>query len=144
MLPPAKLVLFDRAMQSVDLNQVTSRSDVDELLSSSIPEKSVRQFLLQNLVTGDTGWRWRINLDVLDKSMGKLVEFPEGLGQSQLPAHFIYGTESDYVNNEAAAAISATFPNASFSPIEKAGHWVHAEQPAAVIDAISTLASESS
>lgn len=128
------LPLID-AMRFLDLDRVGSRADASAALTAAIPEAGVRQFLLQNLVQQDGRWRWRINLDVLAKSMGALADFPEpGVGATYHgPALFLHGGNSPYVKPEHRASIERWFPNATVVSVPGAGHWLHAEQPEIVI-----------
>jgi pimeloyl-ACP methyl ester carboxylesterase len=67
--------------------------------------------------------------------MPRLVDFPtlpEG-PPYQGPALFIGGAQSDYLRREHEPAIRRLFPKAEIARIENAGHWIHAEQPAAFL-----------
>src|SRR5207248_3700210 len=46
------------------------------------------------------------------------------------PALFLAGGRSDYVQPAYEPAIRRFFPRHEIARIEKAGHWLHAEQPA--------------
>lgn len=130
-------------MLGVDLDRIHSRQDLDAQLEHSIPEPGVRSFLGQNLEFADGRYRWRINLEALANAMGLLTGFP-GFGDQHFdgPTCFVYGQNSDYVGADHRAAIKRYFPNATLIGIPAAGHWVHAEKPDAVIDAIRSLTVE--
>ena len=49
---------------------------------------------------------------------------------------FVRGGASDYVEDSDLPAIRALFPAAELVTIEGAGHWVHAEKPDALADAV--------
>ena len=44
----------------------------------------VRSFLLQSLVREGDSWRWRLNLELLDRDLGELRGFPATPGTSEV------------------------------------------------------------
>jgi pimeloyl-ACP methyl ester carboxylesterase len=48
---------------------------------------------------------------------------------TDLPALFVRGSLSSYVQDEDWPMISHLFPDAQLATVEHAGHWVHADQP---------------
>jgi len=127
-------VVYDRtqapyihAMRGLDLSQVQKRSDADRLLADTIPEEGVRAFLLQSLDIRNK--RWRLNLDVLEREMPKIMGFPDVKGAFDGPALFLSGGDSDYVLPEHSHRIKALFPKARFARIAGVGHWLHTEKP---------------
>ena len=130
---------FIEAMRSVDLAAITRRSDADPMLATAIPEAPLRAFILQNLVIEGGVARWRLNLEGLAQAMPDLLGWPEALTHKRYegPALFIRGGASEYAPAEADAAIRAAFPEAEIAVIDGAGHWLHAERPAAFFEAVS-------
>ena len=119
-----------KAMQGVDLGAVTSRADADERLGRAIFDATLRTFLLQNLVSRDGGYAWRINLEAIANAMEQLTGFPDVTGlEYDGPSLFISGDGSDYVRAGYHAKIRTLFPAAEFTVIPDAGHRVHADQP---------------
>ncbi|MDB4052669.1 alpha/beta fold hydrolase [Octadecabacter sp.] len=110
------------AMRAIDLGMVERRSDAGETLD---PE--VRNFLLQSLDVA--GKKWKLNLDVLDAEMPKIIGFPEVSGSFCDPTLFLSGSDSDYVQRDHRDDIKALFPAACFAKIPGAGHWLHAQKP---------------
>ena len=115
------------AMRAVDLDRVESRRDADEQLAVYVDEPGVRAFLLQSLDVRNR--RWRLNLDVLEAEMDKIVGFPEIDGQFPGPALFLSGSASTYVLPEHREKIRSLFPKARFAKLAGAGHWLHADKP---------------
>ena len=113
------------AMRGVDLNAIESRADAKAQLSHLEP--GVDDFLLQSLDMKEK--RWRLNLDVLEAEMDKIIGFPEVSGRFDGPTLFLSGANSDYVLPDHRAGIKELFPNAKFAKIPGAGHWLHAEKP---------------
>jgi esterase len=128
---------YVEAMQQVDLKAVARRSDVDESLKPAVPDAGVRGFLLQDLVSLDGEFAWRVNLPALSASMDAIMGFPPSASRTyDRPALFLSGGRSDYVRPEHRAGIERLFPRAEYEVIEDAGHWVHAERPAAFLDVL--------
>lgn len=125
------------AMMSLDAGALRSRAEADEKLESAIPDRMTRHFLLQSLEKADEGYRWRLNLPALKRSMTDLVGFPDPAGKT-FPgsALFVHGADSDYVQPEHRSRIERYFPNAVFVAIDNAGHWVHVDQPDALIEKV--------
>jgi pimeloyl-ACP methyl ester carboxylesterase len=117
------------AMLALDLKKLDSRSAVDAALADKVTDKSVRQFLLMNLQSGDEGLYWRINLPALKANYQQLMAPVCEHMTVSANSLFVYGALSEYVTDEDRALIRQQFPQAQFQAIEKAGHWVHAERP---------------
>lgn len=126
------------AMRRVDLSVVESRRDADVQLMPHVPEASTRAFLLQSL---DANARqWRLNLDVLEAEMDRIMGFPEvSAAPFTKPVLFLTGAHSDYVRPEHRDRIKSLFPAARFAKIPEAGHWLHAENPRAFESAVRTF-----
>jgi len=95
----------------------------------------VRSFLLQSLVREGLGsdgtWRWRLNLDLLERDLERLRGFPDPPPGAHYdgPALWIAGADSHYVLPEDRARMVELFPATRLVRIKNAGHWVHSEQP---------------
>lgn len=108
----------------------TSRGNADDFLKEYISDWGTRQFLLKNLYwQKDKTLALRVNLPVLQKEV-------EAIGEG-LPTQTVYegatlflnGLKSDYITEDDKPLIKAHFPTAEIIGIEKAGHWLHAENP---------------
>jgi esterase len=117
------------AMMALNLSQFTRRTEVDDALAESVPDKAVRQFLLMNLVSEQETFQWRINLPALKANYPELMAAISEDETFSMPSLFVYGELSDYVTEQDRQQISRQFTEAKFSGIEKAGHWVQAERP---------------
>lgn len=125
---PAHLAL-QRAMQVLDLENLTLRSEADRRLAQAIDDPATRAFLLQSLDLKASPPRWKLNLEVLGAEMDTILGWPGTPGIFEGPALFVYGALSTYLREEFKPAILAQFPQAEFARIEGAGHWLHAERP---------------
>ncbi len=124
------------SMIALDLNSLDSRSAADKLLSSSISDTPTRLFLLQSLAGSKGNFSWRLNLPVLLRDMPNILSFPssqlDGLTNTGETV-FISGDQSDYVKEIYHNQILRYFPATEFSVVPDAGHWLHVEQPQAVL-----------
>ena len=117
------------AMQAVDMTAVTRRSEADKQLALRVAEAPLRAFFLQSVELGETGAKWKLNLDALGAEMPHIMGFPSLERQFEGPTLFLSGAESDYVKPKVQPEIPALFPRAEFAAIAGAGHWLHAEKP---------------
>lgn len=121
------------AMQSLDLSAVRRRADADVALASAIPESSVRQFILQNLVFEDGRARWRANLATLQAQMPHILG-PLPIAENarfDAPTWFIRGELSDRITAAEIPVIARLFSHHRIETVAGAGHWPHADAPAA-------------
>lgn len=86
----------------------------------------------------DERFDWRLNLLAVAMCMQELCGFPQQLRHRRYdgPALFLAGADSAYVHADSHAGISRLFPRARLEHIDDAGHWVHADQPGALLRAL--------
>ena len=125
------------AMRAIDLTRIEKRSDADAQLRETVAEDGVRAFLLQSLDVKEK--RWRLNLDVLEAEMDRIIGFPDVTGTFEGPTLFLSGAASDYVLPEHRGTIRTHFPKSRFAKIPEAGHWLHAEKPREFEAAVATF-----
>lgn len=120
---------FIHAMKSVDLSDLEKRSDALEMLEAAgVDDPALRSFFTQSLDLKQK--KWRLNLDVLEAEMPKIMGFPDEIdGLFSKETLFLSGAKSDYVLPEHRTKIRKMFPQAGFVKISDAGHWLHAEKP---------------
>ncbi|MCL4066584.1 alpha/beta fold hydrolase [Pseudomonas sp. GX19020] len=118
------------AMRGLDLTGLTSRGEADRRLQALVGDPALRAFFLQSLdLKAAGGPVWRLNLDVLERDMPKIIGWPGTEGHFDGPTLFLTGAESHYVRPEHRETIRALFPHARFAKLPGAGHWLHAEKP---------------
>ncbi len=126
-----------RALQNLDLTQVQNRAQANTMLESSIPQEELRQFLLQNLANEQGSYRWRVNLNAIERYEDELTGFPDHWRRPYPgEALFLRGALSDYVVPEHYPAIHQLFPEARIGVVAGGGHWAHVEQPRAFLTAV--------
>jgi esterase len=126
-----------KALTAVDFNIVKTRSGAEKIISQYIADAGTVQFLLKNLYwKDDNTLAWRFNLDVLARE----IEFTgtEIIADDpvNVPALFIKGELSKYISADDDASIYKIFPKAEIEEIKNAGHWVHADQPDALLETV--------
>jgi len=128
------------AMRGLDLARLSRREEADAQLATRLPEASVRQFVLTNLVRHDGRFAWRVNLEALAANMKNLADFPvPPEARYDGPALIIRGALSDYVRSAHCSVIAALFPRARIVTLKGAGHWVNADQPALLIQTLEAF-----
>lgn len=126
------------AMRALDLTGLAARSQADQRLSALIDDAGLRAFFLQSLDLKAAPPRWKLNLDVLEAEMPKIVGWPDPEGAFEGPVLFLSGALSDYVRPEARDTIQRLFPRARMARIPGAGHWLHADKPREFEAAVQT------
>jgi esterase len=120
-----------QALRALHPERFKTRAEADHALAASVPEASLRQFLLKNLVPGENGgYRWRIHLEGIATNYDRLRDAVHSAIPFIGEALFVLGGNSDYVGDADREAILRLFPSADFVTIPGAGHWLHAEKPA--------------
>jgi pimeloyl-ACP methyl ester carboxylesterase len=134
--------LIIRAMQALDLANMSSRSEAEEQLRHLLDEEeSTIQFLLKNVyrqkqADGSTCYAWRFNLEVLADDIEEMG-LPVLMG-SEVETLFLYGTQSKYVLEADKDDILKLFPNTTFKSLDT-GHWVHAQDPKGFVAAVKAF-----
>ena len=130
------------SLAAVPLDELTRRSDADDLLQEPIRDARVRGFLLQNLRSVGDGFGWQANLDLLRRELPVIGGFPdEALAGARFdhPVLWVAGADSDYVRPEHQARMRQLFPRTRTVTVKGAGHWVHSEQPDAFVSILRTF-----
>ena len=119
------------ALRNVKLGAATTRADVMAALQDVVPDAQVRAFLAQNFVPGAAP-RWRIGLAEIAAAIGDLEGWPDFTGAVYGGVVlFVAGGASDYVQPAYFDMMRALFPAYRLTVLDGAGHWLHAQQPAA-------------
>jgi len=132
------LTPFAEAMRSADVVGAASRTEVQRRLQHSVPDAGVVPFLMQNLVMRNDHFDWRLNLLAISAAMPQLSGFPSELLGARFagPVTVIAGEHSDYVSEPDGAAFRPMFDDLEVEVVEGAGHWVHADRPAAFLTSL--------
>lgn len=122
------------ALLALDLQQLHRREELDAELAKSVDNVEVRRFLLKNAGRDARGgFRWKSNIRGLWENYERLAVAVRGEEPCDRPALFIRGGKSEFVPTEDIALIRRLFPRAEICTLAGAGHWVHADEPEAVM-----------
>ncbi|MBP7272761.1 MAG: alpha/beta fold hydrolase [Saprospiraceae bacterium] len=132
------------AIFAVDLQTVSERRDVEEILRKHLPnEEATVYFLLKNLsrnvATGQ--FEWKADITALYNNYPNILAAPTVPSNVTFnkPTLFVRGAESKYVQDEDWHAIQQHFTDASLTTIADAGHWVNADQPEKLIASVQAF-----
>ena len=120
-------------LNALDLSQLQSRKEADDLLAPYIPELGIRQFLLKSLGRDTNGFAWKVNLSVITQHIEEVGKALEVGTVFEGPTLFLGGANSSYIQEKDLSDMKRHFPNCTWVSIHNAGHWLHAEQPQAVV-----------
>jgi pimeloyl-ACP methyl ester carboxylesterase len=129
--PPA-LRGYVAAMRAIPLTPGLTRREADAALEAAIPEAGIRAFLLQSLDFGAETPAWKLGLAEIAAAMPEIEDFPVS-GRFEGPVLVLAGERSTYIQPPHYALFRQFFPAARFAMVEKAGHWVHADNPSAFL-----------
>ncbi|XP_030638059.1 sn-1-specific diacylglycerol lipase ABHD11 [Chanos chanos] len=133
---------YIQAMKEVkiasDIPRSTARRMAEDQLRNLVKERSVRQFLLTNLVEQNGHYAWRVNLEAIANHLEDVMSFPEFNTTYEGPTLFLGGSNSAYISSEDYPEIQRLFPCADIQYIPDASHWIHADKP---LDFISCIIS---
>ena len=143
------------ALLALPLYASLTRPQADALLAPAVPDPGIRGFLLQNLRPGPNP-SWRIGLPEIAAALpaiegwdpptpgdtGSTYPGPKYPGPTYPgptypgPVLVVRGERSDFVLPEHRPAFRALFPAVRFVTLRNAGHWLHADAPAAFIQTV--------
>ena len=132
------------AMLAVNFVGVTQRSHVEEQLEAYMPDIRVRKFLMKNVYKNKQGTlSWRLNIQTISNNLERILDGNEVANGNEpilgFPVLFVRGGNSNYVLDSDLDHIQTVFPYANLKTIANAGHWLHAEQPEALLKTIKSF-----
>ena len=117
-----------RAMRRIDLGELGSRREAEQLLEPLVADWGMRQFLLTNLARDEStgAFRWVMNLEALHDSLPHLRQNPLKEGDSyDGPVLLLRGGRSDFIEDGDADAMRNWFPQLREVILPEAGHNLH-------------------
>ncbi len=131
------------AVISADLKRASSRKQVETILSETIKSAGLRALMMKNLQReADGSFSWKINariiLDNLHGIMGE-IDLRENNSAAGFPVVFLKGEHSDFISFSEYEEIRRIFPSAGFFEVKGSGHWLHTDNPDAVIEHLLML-----
>ncbi|AGA76940.1 alpha/beta fold hydrolase [Echinicola vietnamensis] len=127
-------------LNAIDMDHLASRKEADETLAEHIPEMGIRQFLMKSLGRDENRkFVWKINLPVITEKIDNVGAEIESDKSYAGPTLFMRGANSDYIQEKDKEDLEKYFPEYKLITIKNAGHWLHAEQPDAVVETIKAF-----
>jgi pimeloyl-ACP methyl ester carboxylesterase len=121
--------IFD-AILGLDLPRYSSRKEIDEALSGTIPSLATRQLVMKNLTRDQPGeFRWKMNLEAIRKNYDGINDAITAHDPFEKPTLFIRGARSAYIRPDDEEEIAKLFRSFHMKTIDNAGHWVHSDEP---------------
>src|SRR5690606_5987978 len=109
-------------LNAIDMDQLKSRKEADDILSEYEKEKGTRQFLLKSLGRNDEGkFIWKINLPIITAQIENISQAIESHDSFDHPTLFIAGANSRYIQDKDKADIEKYFPQSNIIKIKNAG-----------------------
>jgi pimeloyl-ACP methyl ester carboxylesterase len=130
---------------AINISDVSSRNEVDLILSRNIESDKIRGLIMKNLQRNEKNiFSWKLNAISLRNNLKNImgcIERP-GINNNQItgfPVIFLKGEVSEYLPSADFSDIQRLFPSVEFVVIEKAGHWIHADNSDQVADNLLKL-----
>ena len=119
------------ALQLVANQGCQTRAEAEALLREVIDDPGVVGYLLMSLNRGATSeaYQWRFNLTGLASACGRLREAPTESAPFKGHTLFLRGSESAYIQASHEREIHRRFPCSQLVTVNRAGHWLHIDQP---------------
>jgi len=125
---------------AIDLHGYSERGTIRQELEQRLGDQRLAAFLTKNIARDDQNvFFWKFNLPILQKYLNHIQ-----IGFKELEVYapclvstvFIKGNDSDYYLPQHEPDRLFFFPNSTVRGIDKAGHWLHSEQPEMFIGAL--------
>lgn len=130
-----------KAIEAIDPATMSERSEAEQIFRDHLRDnESTIQFLLKNISRTPHGhYEWKANMPVLIGNYDILMGDISGTGSFTNPTLFIKGSDSELVDDDDRGRIRILFPASQIVTVKNAGHWVHADQPAALTEILNTF-----
>lgn len=126
-----------QGLNAIDIDEVASRQQADEMLAKHVDDFATRQFLLKNLQRKpEGGFKWKLNLPAISANIQKIGLPLQFEGKFGKPTLFVRGAKSGYVRDKDLTVIKDIFPAATVETLDT-GHWVPAEKPKEFVELVS-------
>jgi pimeloyl-ACP methyl ester carboxylesterase len=126
------------AMNSIDLTKIKSRRDAENQLMDTVTDWGMRQFILTNLNSDESGvWKWTVNREALTQSLKSILDFD--ILDSEIfngRTRFIRGGKSNYISDADIILIKKHFPLADMITLPESGHNPHFDSRTGFVDAV--------
>ena len=118
-----------KAIFSIDLKKINSRSEASIIISSLIKNVGERNFILKNIARNGDIFSWLPNIKLLASSIEKISERIDIKSQIEVETLFLKGENSIYIDKSDLITLNNDFFKYSLKEVKNSGHWIHAENP---------------
>lgn len=122
--------IFD-AIRSIDLDEMSSRKEIESKLSEFIENEGEVLFMSKNMDRTRDGFKWKINVDTLEQDYEEIIQSIDPGRVFNKPVLLLRGEKSHYVQSKDLDLLKEFFPRIRIEDIAGAGHWLHADNPEA-------------
>lgn len=130
------------AILALDLKTVQSRNDAELFLRQRLTnqDEGTIQFLMKNLSRNpESGFEWKMNFPAIHAHYQDILTGIEVDTTFEGETLFIRGEKSNYIQDSDWQNILKLFPQAHLETVSNAGHWVHADQPQALLEMVQSF-----
>jgi len=130
------------AILALDLKTVQNRNDAELFLRQRLTnqDESTIQFLMKNLSRNpESGFEWKMNFPAIHAHYQDILAGIEVDATFEGETLFIRGEKSNYIQDSDWQNILKLFPKAQLETVAHAGHWVHADQPKALLEIVQSF-----
>ena len=129
---------YFKAFKEIDWAQMQNRKEIDQAFMAYESDAGVRLFLAKNIERQDEGgFAVKSNISAIKEAYHGIIGTFEIDGKYSGPCLFVLGANSNYLNEEDKITIAPHFTEAQYVQIPRAGHWVHADNPADFMAALN-------
>jgi len=129
-----------QALLDIELDMVDERKQVQEQLMKKLNDLSVVLFLMKNLSRNPNGgYRWKAAIRLIYNNYDNIIKDLDIGTDLRTEILFVRGSRSRYIQDEDIGLISKHFSDFRLETIEGAGHWVHADNPEALLELVSAF-----
>ncbi|VDP58762.1 unnamed protein product [Schistosoma curassoni] len=107
----------------------------------TVPNPTMRAFLLTNLGEKDGEIFWKVNLKAIKSCWNQITDFPAELSGRVFnqPVMFVAASDGKYLGRSDLPSVRKYFPQAKIVQIANTGHWVHFDAPNTVTNLITSF-----
>lgn len=132
-----------KTIADTDLKLYKSFSALQQHLESQISEKRIVHFVMKNVLREPQGrFKWKLNFLPVYDNIHKVMEEVVPGEPFNKPVLVIRGDKSDYVSDDDFKEMKEVFPLAAMETMEKASHWLHADDTQTFIKIVDDFLSK--
>jgi esterase len=127
-----------QAMMNVDISTKKTWQEIEEALAKKIQSKKVIQLMLKNVQkNNDSTFKWKLGLEAISNNFHEIFKAVESSEKPNIPTLFIAAENSDYISESDMTEIRKIFPSSEYTSIPGSSHWVHADKPDELLEAVT-------